>query len=149
MGCEKPEENLMARFDALLRAAASGDAVAQNELGNAYANGVGTVPNARKAVEWYSRSAAQGQTEAIGNLGFCKLCGDGVPRDTAEGARLISEAIKKGDVSGRNLYQLATCYESGEGVASDRPRAVELYRESASKGYFKANAALRRLQKRG
>lgn len=149
MGSERPGEDPMARFDALLKAATAGNPDAQNQLGDAYAKGEGIVPNPRKAVEWYSRSAAQGQAEAIGNLGICKLCGDGVTRDPAEGARLISESIKKGNVSGRNLYQLASCYESGEGVSSDRPRAMELYRESASKGYFKANAALRRLLKRG
>ena len=140
--------NPIAEFDALVKAAKSGDADAQNRLGDAYANGEGTIPNSKKAVEWYEKSAAQGQVDAIGNLGFCKLCGDGIDRDPVSGARLISEAIKKGDVSGRNLYQLATCYETGEGVAGDKPRAIELYRKSASKGYFKANAALRRLLKR-
>ena len=141
--------NPMDAFDKLMKAARAGDAEAQNRLGDAYALGEGIVSNPKKAVEWYSKSAAQGQTDAMGSLGFCKLCGDGAPKDMVEGARLISEAIKKGNTSGRNLYNLAACYESGEGVESDRPRAVELYKESASKGYFKANAALRRLLKRG
>jgi len=141
--------NPMDAFDALLKAARAGDPEAQNQLGDAYALGEGTVTNPKKAVEWYEKSAAQGQTDAMSSLGACKLSGDGAPKDVTEGARLISEAIKKGNVSGRNLYNLAACYESGEGVASDRPRAMELYKESASKGYFKANAALRRLLKRG
>lgn len=128
-------------------AAEGGDSMAQNNLANKYSRGVGTVFNGKKAIEWYRKSCAQGQPEAMGNLAFCYLCGQCIERNPTEAIRLINESIARGEDNGRNYYNLATCYENGDGVEADIEKAVELYRKSGELGYKKARAALRRLRR--
>jgi len=86
----------MESFDSLFKAAKSGDALAEKSLGDAYAQGDGTVFNVKKAAEWYQRSAEHGDAEALGSLGYCRLCGDSAARDPKEAVRLIKEAIERG-----------------------------------------------------
>jgi len=137
----------MESFDSLFKAAKSGDALAEKSLGDAYAQGDGTVFNVKKAAEWYQRSAEHGDAEALGSLGYCRLCGDSAARDPKEAVRLIKEAIERGDDSGRNYYNLGACYESGDGVEPDIAKAIEFYQLAAARDYKKAQAAIRRLRR--
>lgn len=137
----------MASFDSLFKAAKSGDAAAEKDLGDAYAHGDGTVFNEKKAAEWYQRSAEHGDASALGNLGHCRLCGDASERNPQEAVRMISEAISRGDECGRNYYDLGSCYESGDGVDPDIAKAIEFYQVAAEKDYRKAQAAIRRLRR--
>ena len=50
--------------------ALNGDAGAQTNLGNMYANGQGVVQDDAEAVKWYNLAAAQGVADAQTNLGF-------------------------------------------------------------------------------
>lgn len=56
------------KFIWLLKAAEKGDAGSQNDVGVAYALGQGVAKDARKAVEWYEKAAAQGNAFALGNM---------------------------------------------------------------------------------
>ena len=54
-------------------AAENGDSMAQNNLANKYSQGIGTVFNGKKAVEWYRKSCAQGQSGLL--LSLRAMCG--------------------------------------------------------------------------
>lgn len=122
---------------------------AQNNLGNKYAKGRGTLFDGREAIRWYRMSAEKKVPEALGNLGFCHLCGECVGRDPAKAVELLKEAIalaKQGRESGRAYYNLARCHERGEGVVRDLSVAIDLYRKAAEFGYDEARTAITRLE---
>lgn len=76
------------------KAAESGLADAQFELGNLYGFGVdGVLPQDKKQeVYWLRKAATQGQPYALGNLGFMYSKGQGVPRDLPIAYALLSIA---------------------------------------------------------
>jgi TPR repeat protein len=65
----------------MLESAQSGDASAQNELAIAYSEGLGIKPSQRKAVYWFRKSAEQGYSLGVCNLGLHYGRGAGVRRD--------------------------------------------------------------------
>ncbi len=58
--------------------AEQGDAYAQNNLGNMYADGRGVLQDDQTAVEWVTRAAEQGNARAQFNLGNMYYKGEGV-----------------------------------------------------------------------
>ena len=64
-----------------LRAAAQGDARAQNSLGTIYNRGHCLTEDYVEAVKWYRQAAAQGYELAAYNLGLMYLNGKGVTKD--------------------------------------------------------------------
>ncbi|MBS0569155.1 MAG: caspase family protein [Proteobacteria bacterium] len=72
--------------------AESGDAEAQNYVGEIYLKGLGTEPDYAKAREWFEKAAAQGDKRARINLGYLYEQGLGVPRDIARALNLYGEA---------------------------------------------------------
>ncbi len=65
-------------------AAKQGDAVAQYNLGVAYATGEGIAQDKREAVRWYRKAAEQGHAWAQNNLGLAYGFGEGVIQDYKE-----------------------------------------------------------------
>ena len=77
-------------------------------LGNCYLCGIGTAPNAERAVELYSMSAEMGNTEAQTNLGLCCLFGVGVSKKDKKRARaLLMQASSHGD---ERAYEYLSLY---------------------------------------
>ena len=72
--------------------AESGDADAQNYVGEIYLKGLGTEPDYAKAREWFEKAAAQGNKRARINLGYLYEQGLGVPKDIAKALNLYGEA---------------------------------------------------------
>lgn len=68
-------------FRQWLPAALAGDAVAQFELGRAYADGAGTVEDMFEAARWYKMAADQGNAPAQRDLAILYNKGLGVPQD--------------------------------------------------------------------
>ncbi|HEY7776581.1 MAG TPA: tetratricopeptide repeat protein, partial [Kineobactrum sp.] len=66
-----------------LPAAESGDADAQNSVGEIFERGLGTEPNYEVAVLWFRRAAEQGHKGAQFNLGTLYETGKGVTQDKA------------------------------------------------------------------
>ena len=64
------KNDLYNKFKWLLKAAEKGDSDAQNDVGVAYAKGEGVSASAIKAVEWYEKSAKQGNAYALSNLAY-------------------------------------------------------------------------------
>ena len=70
----------------------SGDAEAQNYVGEIYLKGLGTEPDYAKARAWFEKAAAQGDKRARINLGYLYEQGLGVPKDLAKALNLYGEA---------------------------------------------------------
>ena len=62
----------------IMAKAEQGDAIAQNILGNRYANGKGVEKDEVEAVKWYLKAAEQGDDFAQFNLSLCYAKGKGV-----------------------------------------------------------------------
>ena len=72
--------------------AESGDAEAQNYVGEIFLKGLGTEPDYAKAREWFEKASAQGDKRARINLGYLYEQGLGVPKDIAKALNLYGEA---------------------------------------------------------
>ena len=72
--------------------AESGDAEAQNYVGEIYDKGLGTAPDPARAAQWYEKAAAQGLKRAKINLGYLHEQGLGVPKDMTRALNLYREA---------------------------------------------------------
>src|SRR5262245_21013552 len=69
------------RLEERRRAAQSGDARAQFDLGWIYASGLDVPRDYNQAVEWWQKAAAQGLADAQLNLGVMYQAGVGVAKD--------------------------------------------------------------------
>lgn len=72
--------------------AESGDAEAQNYVGEIYDKGLGTAPDPARAAPWYEKAAAQGLKRAQINLGYLYEQGLGVPKDLTRALNLYRDA---------------------------------------------------------
>lgn len=71
--------------------------LAQYYLGECYANGHGTFPNASLAVEWYKKSAEAYYLPALMRLGECYENGTGVQKDKNQSRQWYRQAAEMGD----------------------------------------------------
>jgi TPR repeat protein len=120
-------------LEVLRSRAEQGDARAQYNLGNMYADGDGVPEDDVEAVRWFRLAADQGLAEAQYNLGFLYATGEGVPEDDVEAVRWYRLAADQGLAEAQ--YNLGVLYGAGTGVTEDMSEAVRLYRLSADQGY--------------
>ena len=78
------------------KAAAQGNAVAQNDLGYMYRHGYGVKKDYEQAVVWYRKAAAQGDAVAQFNLGFMYEYGKGVPKSLSKAKYWFQKACDDG-----------------------------------------------------
>ena len=69
---------------ALLAKAQAGDAAAQAQVGECYAQGNGVPQSYKQAAVWYLKAANQGNTGAQGTMGMLYSLGLGVPQSDAD-----------------------------------------------------------------
>lgn len=119
----------------LLAAAQSGDAFAQNKIGN-LARGYDNAA----AIAWYRKSADQGYANAQYNMGLCYYNGFGTAINYAEAAAWYRKSVAQG--YDKAQYNLGTMYKSGKGVPQDLAQALSLYRKAAEQGNRSAQSAL-------
>ena len=81
-------------IDTLKQQARKGDAEAQKNLGNMYANGRGVPRDYAEAVKWYRLAADQGHSLAQYNLGVAYNSGQGVPQDDAQALMWLNLAYQ-------------------------------------------------------
>ena len=105
-------------------------------MGFMYANGERVPEDAREAVKWYRKAAAQGYAKAQFNLGFMYTKGKGVPKDDREAAKWYRKAAEQG-LSNAQL-NLGIMYMKGDGMSEDDREAVKWYRKAAEQGYARA-----------
>lgn len=117
----------------LMLKAKSGEAEAQNALGEAYYDGKGVTENLTEAVKWFTKAAEQENAKAEYNLGDCYYYGNGVQyRDRGEAVKWYTKAAEQGNADAQN--DLGYCYKFGEGVDRNLKKAVEWYTKAAEQG---------------
>ena len=117
-------------FAQILIEAETGDALSQFILGNMYGEGIGVTANPKQAELWYGKSAKQGNSDAMINLGVIKL--DRAEFEEAEKlfARSLETIRNKFGTSHPHiaavLNNLANLYSN----KGDYDRALPLYEKS-------------------
>ena len=101
----------------------------------------------KKAVEWYRKSAEQGNAKAQHNLGVCYNNGEGVEQDKEEAVKWYRKAAEQGNADAQ--LNLGIMYFIGDGVKEDDAEAVKWYRKAAEQGNAKAQAELGMMYEHG
>ena len=152
----------------LMLKAKSGEAEAQNALGEAYYDGKGVTENLPEAVKWFTRAAEQENAKAEYNLGNCYYYGYGVYQYYGEAEKWYTKAAEQGYAEAQNslgyYYEenhnpkkavewytkaaeqglpiaqcnLGVCYKYGNGVEKNLEETIKWYTKAANQGYAKA-----------
>jgi len=126
----------------LEKAADSGDADAQFLVGRNFERGQGGVEtDLETALQWYRKSAENGNSDAMNNLAVMFVLGEGVAPDVNEAAKWYLNAAEKGN--GNAMFNLAALYDDGHGVTKSPKLAVTWAMRSILTGT--ANAKLEML----
>lgn len=125
------------QHDELKGRAESGDAIAQYELGNAFASGLQAVgQNDNDALYWYEKSAMQGNADAQFALAI-------MYKKTNKGDKSIEwyeKAATQGHI--QSQYVLAEIYYDGVSVEQDLKKSIYWYKKAADQGYSLAQITL-------
>ena len=132
----------------LMLKAKSGEAEAQNALGEAYYDGKGVTENLTEAVKWFTKAAEQENAKAEYNLGNCYYYGYGVQyKDYGEAVKWYTKAAEQGlPIAQCNL---GICYEYGKWVEKNLEEAVKWYTKAANQGYAQAQYYLGKAYDKG
>jgi TPR repeat protein len=122
------------------KAAAEGNADAENNLGTMYQSGQGVPQDYGQALNWYNQAAAKGNADAEDNLGNMYISGQGVTQDFAQALNWYQKSAAQGDADAE--YNLGVMYYSGFGVGQDYEQAANWYRKSAAQGNANGEYAL-------
>ena len=108
--CAKQGGIQSAGLDVWLKFASEGNADAQAYVGEMYQLGTGGAPqDARKAVEWLEKAAAQRNLRAMASLAAIYNAGTGgVGKDPAGVDRLVSQAVQATGADTRNITPVGT-----------------------------------------
>lgn len=117
--------------------AKSGEAEAQNALGEAYYDGKGVTENLPEAVKWFTRAAEQENAKAEYNLGNCYYYGYGVYQNYGEAEKWYTKAAEQGCAEAQN--SLGYYYEIND---LNPKKAVKWYTKAAEQGLPRAQCNL-------
>ena len=136
------------------KAAESGLAEAQFNLGICYYNGQGIAQNYAEAIGWFRKAAEQGIASAQFNLGNCYYYGQGVKQDFGEAIKWFRKAADQEDAEAQ--MALGRCYLEGTGLAKDpaqatrcMEQAVKWHRKVAEEGKAESQYRLAICYERG
>src|SRR6267143_1637518 len=124
----------------LMRLGAQGNASAQNQLGQLYANGRGVPQDYTTARRWLEQAAAHGVAQAQYNLGQLHANGRGGPQDYATARGWYEKAAVQGNAWAQ--AQLGQLYANGRGMPQDLTTARKWYEKAAAQGNAWAQAQL-------
>lgn len=136
------------KYDEAARAfiplAEGGAAVAQEKLSVMYFYGRGVSEDEQRAMEWASRSADQGNVDAMYFIGTMYVFGDQLPKTVPdpdqEAARWFFEAASRGHAEAE--YGLGLLFLAGKGVVQDQEEALKWIRRAADHGHATARSFL-------
>ena len=95
---------------------------------------------------WLRKSADQGCSSALHNLGNLYFYGQGVTQNQAEGVKLYRIAAEENAIS---QYRLSEIYFKGEGATQDYKQSAEWLRKSADQEFVTAQYKLGNLYHSG
>ncbi|MBX3509185.1 MAG: SEL1-like repeat protein [Parvibaculum sp.] len=131
----------------LMDAANRGDAAAQYEVGERYANGNGVAQDMAEAAKWFERSANQGLAAAQYRLAAQYEKGRGVKQDDRLAREWYEKAAKGGNV--KAMHNLAVIHAEGRGTAQDFKTAAGWFAQAADYGLGDSQYNLAILNERG
>jgi hypothetical protein len=131
----------------LMRLATQGNASAQNQLGQLYANGRGVPQDYAMARGWYEKAAAQGHAWAQNQLGQLSADGLGTARDYQQARQWWEQAATQGVAQAQ--YNLGQLYAYGRGMPQDYAMAQKWYEKAASQNHAWAQVQLGQLYANG
>ena len=129
----------MSNFEELLKKARSGDAAAQNELGDCYKYGDGVGQDVTEAKNWYEKAAEQGVVEAQRNLGFYYIFGYEEGKEE-KGLEYFLKAASQGDAEAQ--HTIGKFFKEGTIVSQNDKSAFYWYSKAADQGYANAQYEL-------
>lgn len=119
--------------------AAQGDANAELQMGQRYADGNGVIKNDKEAARWYERAASHGHAEAQYRYGLALLDGRGVVQDYKAAFSWIEKPAKLGHANAQ--FSLGELYRYGTGTVLDKAQAYLWFNLAAAQGVEKAAKA--------
>lgn len=123
----------------LEKLAKAGDSEAQVKLGLYIVNNHITEKYG-DAINWFQKSAAQGNSSAEFNLGFMLQSGIGGPANLPEALKWYRRSAEKGNYYSQS--QLGLLYADGNGVPKDYTEAFKWLKPAADKGWPPAMSLL-------
>lgn len=88
------------------------------------------------AMQWFRKSAATGDGDAMNNIGLMYAAGRGVKPNFTKAMEWFQKGAAAG--SGRAMYSIGLHYVTGLGLKKDHPKALAWFRKSAAAGYGRA-----------
>ncbi|MCX5921592.1 MAG: tetratricopeptide repeat protein [Candidatus Melainabacteria bacterium] len=124
-----PTTEETATFNALKAKAESGNAQAQEDLGDVYNLGLQNIPKNKKlAYSWYEKSALQECASAQRSLGYLYY----YEKDYKTAFFWFEKSAKLGNTTGQ--IKLGNLYEMGWGVPKDFKKALYWYEQASKQG---------------
>ena len=114
----------------------SNDMWAQNRIGYMYEYGKGVGRNYSEAVNWYRKSAEQGNAMGQNNLGAMYERGQGVGQNYSEAVNWYRKSAEQGNALGQ--YNLGLAYYYGRGVSLNKQEAYQWLKKAADQNYENA-----------
>lgn len=105
---------------------------AMKEIGEMYQYGYGVEPDGAKAIEWYTKAADLGDSDAMLYIAQIYDWGDGIEQDYSAAVEWYTKAADLGNSDA--MCCLGDMYHNGLGVAQDFDAAMEWYQKAADAG---------------
>ena len=122
----------MNRIDEIISAANSGNADSQNQLGDAYYDGIGVEQDYIQAFEWYLRAAEQGHGKAQYNVAYAYANGIGTQKNTSEAIKWYGKSADQGIALAE--YVLAKMFIGGQYLEQDLTKGLDLLHKASNQG---------------
>ena len=116
----------------LIQKAETGNADSQNQLGDAYYDGIGIEQDHAKAFEWYLRAAEQGHGKAQYNVAYAYANGIGTQKNTSEAIKWFGKSADQGVALA--LYVLAKMLIDGQFIEQDITKGLDLLQKASDQG---------------
>jgi TPR repeat protein/serine/threonine protein kinase len=129
------------------QAAATGDPVAEYQLGYMYQLGQGVQPDPGTAMSWYRRAAAQNYAPAQSQIGYMNQYGVGMRQDYAAAAHWYNLAAAQGFKTAQ--FELGYLSQHGFGTPKNYYAALHWYQMAAAQGSASAQNQLGYLYQKG
>ncbi len=120
----------------ILKAAKSGLAIAQCQLGSMYGNGQAVEKDIEKSIYWTQLAADQEYPMAEANLAAHYYSGEGVKQDKEKALELYKLSALHGDEFSQ--WAVGRMYENGEGTRKNKATARKYYLMAISNGSLDA-----------
>ena len=117
------------------------------KLGRMYRYGLGTDEDIPKALEYFTRSAKPGNTNARRMIAIEQLNDEHIPQDVKKAVETLTELAENGDAM--SAYRLGKLYLFGtDGIERDVPQAIQWLTQSAEGGNEYAQQLLDNMEQR-